>query len=156
MPRSKTVTAARPYPLLLPLFALLVFALLGWATARAQSIDEQIKEHGYAWVAGQTEFSNHCAACHGEDAKGHGPVADMFKTAVPDLTKLTQQKNGSFPYYLVYETIDGRKIPRAHGTIEMPVFGDRYREERTDAEGQRMVHARIFELIIYLQSLQEK
>jgi len=156
MPRSKTVTAARPYPLLLPLFALLIFALLGWATAQAQPIDEQIKEHGYAWVAGQTEFQNHCAACHGEDAKGHGPVASMFKTAVPDLTKLEARHNGYFPYYLVYQTIDGRKIPPAHGTVKMPVFGNRYAEDRTDEMGQRIAHGRIFELIVYLQSLQTK
>ena len=101
-------------------------------------------------------FSSFCSACHGEDAKGHGPVASMFKTAVPDLTKLEARHNGYFPYYLVYQTIDGRKIPPAHGTVKMPVFGNRYAEDRTDEMGQRIAHGRIFELIVYLQSLQTK
>ena len=140
-------------------FSLAAFAALAaWlpANSSAQSISEKIDKNTYAWVAGETEFQNHCAACHGEDGKGHGPVADLFKTSLPDLTQLSAKNRGFFPYIHVYHTIDGRNVERAHGTIKMPVWGERYTEDRKDEVGQRMAHARIFELIVYLQSLQEK
>lgn len=131
-------------------------AACGATNAAEKPISEQIEEKGYAWVAGQTEFMNHCASCHGKGAKGDGPVADLFKISLPDLTTLSANNDGAFPYYHVYRTIDGRAMPRAHGTATMPVWGDVYTEDRKDELGQRLAHGRIFEVIVYLQSLQEQ
>ena len=44
----------------------------------------------------------------------------------PDLTGLTASHGGSFPRRYVLDVIAGRQTPRAHGTREMPVWGDRF------------------------------
>jgi hypothetical protein len=75
---------------------------------------------------GRAEFQSGCAACHGADGKGTGPLAQELKKAPPDLTTLAKKNNGVFPLNYVYEMIDGRKDIRAHGNREMPVWGYRY------------------------------
>ena len=50
---------------------------------------------------GSQIFKQYCAACHGTDAKGHGPVTRMFKTPAPDLTTLAKRHGGKFPYEYV-------------------------------------------------------
>jgi len=86
---------------------------------------------------------NYCASCHGEDAKGHGPVAQGLKEPPPDLTTLAKRNNGKFPAdYVKNVLIHGAKLP-AHGTPDMPVWGPTF----TDFNGK---------MIQYLESLQEK
>src|SRR5579864_3503364 len=67
------------------------------ACASAQDID-----------VGKMEYQSSCAACHGIDAKGNGPVSKDLKTRPTDLTVLAKNNNGVFPYNAVYEIIDGR------------------------------------------------
>jgi len=38
--------------------------------------------------SGEQTYKQYCAACHGADAKGHGPVASVLTTPPPDLTTL--------------------------------------------------------------------
>jgi mono/diheme cytochrome c family protein len=76
--------------------------------------------------AGKLEFQSWCASCHGTDAKGNGPISDQLKIPPADLTTLAKNNNGVFPTNAVYETIDGRKTISAHGTREMPIWGDRF------------------------------
>src|ERR1700750_1264417 len=42
-------------------------------------------------------FMAYCAACHGNDAKGDGPVGMQLKTKPADLTKIAARNNGTFP-----------------------------------------------------------
>jgi mono/diheme cytochrome c family protein len=67
-----------------------------------------------------------CASCHGIDARGGGPVAAALRVAPPDLTRLAESHGGSFPRRYVLDVIAGREASRAHGTREMPVWGDRF------------------------------
>ena len=94
---------------------------------------------------GKYEYGTHCAVCHGLSGKGDGPFADQLKsgTAVPNLTELAKKNNGEFPFKRVYETIDSGKVS-AHGTREMPIWGERY------------VRGRILALTEYIKRLQEK
>jgi mono/diheme cytochrome c family protein len=86
------------------------------AFASAQDID-----------VGKTEYQSSCAACHGIDAKGNGPVSKELKTPPTDLTVLSKNNNGVFPYDMVYQVIDGRNSTiRSHGTREMPIWGYRF------------------------------
>jgi len=63
-------------------------AVIGFsACASAQQID-----------VGRTEYLSSCAACHGTDAKGSGPVSKELKTPPADLTILAKNNNGVFPY----------------------------------------------------------
>jgi cytochrome c1 len=51
---------------------------------------------------GKTQYQSSCAACHGIDAKGDGPVSTELKTRPADLTVLAKNNNGVFPYDMVY------------------------------------------------------
>lgn len=109
-------------------------------------------------LAGKNEFMVACAGCHGESAKGDGPLAGLLDIHTPDLTTLTATKgNGTFPFEYTVWMIDGRNIIRAHGQ-EMPVWGERF---QTFAESQRgetadmVARGRILSLVYYLESIQE-
>ncbi|MEM7645016.1 MAG: cytochrome c [Pseudomonadota bacterium] len=67
-------------------------------------------------------FAAHCAACHGVEGRGDGPMADVLAVAVPDLTALTARAGGTFPHFDVVAKIDGRDPVVSHGAT-MPVWG---------------------------------
>ncbi|MFK4506534.1 cytochrome c [Bradyrhizobium daqingense] len=88
---------------------------------------------GFAAVAqaedldmGRSEFQSSCASCHGTDARGKGPVSNQLKIPPADLTMLAKNNNGVFPTNAVYEIVEGLKTIPAHGTREMPVWGERF------------------------------
>jgi mono/diheme cytochrome c family protein len=111
------------------------------AFASAQDID-----------VGKTEYQSSCAACHGIDAKGNGPVSKELKTPPTDLTILAKNNNGVFPYDMVYQVIDGRNSTiRSHGTREMPIWGYRFGPPQAFRFKNR-----ILTVIEYLKRIQEK
>ena len=98
------------------------------------------------------DYRAFCAACHGTDAKGSGPVSPTLRTPPADLTILARNNNGVFPSDKVYEIIDGRNSSiSSHGTREMPVWG--YRFGPTSAY---RLKNRILAVIDYLKSIQQK
>jgi mono/diheme cytochrome c family protein len=126
------------------------------AASAEKTPQQQLTEQTTAWFNGRMEFMDHCAACHGADGKGHGPVAAVMSIRLPDLTGLTKRNGGEFPYEYVAKSIDGRKLPKSHGNLEMPIWGQRYSEGRNDRVGQIEVHAHIYELMVYVQSIQDE
>src|SRR2546422_46324 len=58
-------------------------------------------------ASGKTLFMQHCASCHGDDAKGAGPAAVALKKQPPDLTALAKRNHGKFPYDQVSKAITG-------------------------------------------------
>jgi mono/diheme cytochrome c family protein len=108
-------------------------------------------------AAGKQRFMQNCAACHGENAQGAGIVATHLETAPADLTQLSKNNGGSFPFKSIYDTIDGRTDIGAHGSRDMPVWGAEYKLGTPTAGGmsESVVRGRILELIVYLQSIQE-
>lgn len=114
---------------------------------------------------GRREFLYKCAACHGESAKGDGAVAGALRIAPPDLTKLSQRNDGVFPYDRVYHVIDGRESVKAHGTRDMPVWGNVLTLEGSGAnrsvsdvpvDMEVEVRARILLLMDYLNRIQTR
>ena len=103
-------------------------------------------------LAGKDLFVAYCASCHGEDARGRGPVAPELKSKVPDLTQITSGNRGVFPRERVRDTIDGTQRPVAHGTREMPVWGPFFSRIEVDTDFGKV---RIDNLVRYLESLQE-
>jgi hypothetical protein len=96
----------------------------------------------------------HCASCHGADAKGHGPVASTLKTAPSDLTNIPTEK-GKFPSIrisLVIQGEVGQMEIAAHGTREMPVWGAVFRAIRPDKGVARLD---VYALTKYIESLQK-
>ena len=72
-------------------------------------------------------YFNHCAACHGDDAEGTGPVAATMRVATPNLRALAQRNGGVFPAESVAAYIDGREVTAPHGDRQMPIWGDVFR-----------------------------
>ncbi len=108
--------------------------------------------------AGEAEYTVSCAACHGEAADGNGPIASMFAGAVPNLTQIAARNDGAFPTLEVFQVIDGRTQIKGHGD-PMPLFGNRYKAESLEIAGpygaERLARARLLELVLYLQSIQQ-
>lgn len=111
---------------------------------------------------GQREYESNCAACHGVSGKGDGPVAEVLKVRVPDLTQLSRNNGGVFPFGRVYESIDGRQQLQSHGTPNMPVWGNAYRAAGSPDyddypfASEYFVRSRILALIEYLHRIQAK
>jgi len=84
---------------------------------------------------GARMFQYHCAACHGADARGHGPSAAMLKHAVPDLTVISQRNSGKFPYKQVRDFIEGKEsASMAHGDRAMPIWGPIFHQVEADQD----------------------
>jgi mono/diheme cytochrome c family protein len=112
---------------------------------------------------GKGEYEAHCAICHGPKGKGDGPFAEiMLKSRVADLTVLSMNNKGVFPFIWVYEVIDGRQQVKAHGTREMPIWGNVYAAKGAPNyddypyDTESFVRGRILALIDYLNRLQAK
>ena len=82
-----------------------------------------------AVALGRIAFRKYCASCHGLDAKGDGPVAKILKEKPADLTQIALKNGGDFPVRETYQMVDGRTAVGAHGSREMPVWGDEFQEE---------------------------
>jgi hypothetical protein len=138
---------------------IIVNTIIGFsACASAQDID-----------VGKTEYQSSCAACHGIDAKGNGPVSKEMKTHPTDLTILAKKNNGVFPVNMVHKIIDGRDSLSSHGTREMPIWGYRFVPpqhfilKKADDyiylppdSPEAVVYSRILAVIDYLNRIQEK
>jgi mono/diheme cytochrome c family protein len=96
----------------------------------------------------------HCASCHGPRGQGDGPVADVIRGTMPNLTTLSLRNGGEFPADRVASYIDGRDLPPIHGSRTMPVWGSVF-----DATTRLVVDAesagpRVADLVEYLRSIQ--
>jgi mono/diheme cytochrome c family protein len=135
--------------------------LAGLAGAALSQSEEEGEEERYEQAA--IDFLSYCAPCHGRDAKGDGPVAMELVTKPADLTGLSARAGGTFPAEEVAKRIDGRELPKAHGTSDMPVWGYWFKlqanaagllqEEEVNAEAE--VKERISRLVDYLATLQK-
>ena len=98
-------------------------------------------------------YFNHCAACHGDDAEGTGPVAASMRVTVPNLRTLAQRNGGAFPVDAVRAYVDGRSILAAHGDRQMPIWGDVFRGVDREAD-DRTVRRRIAAIVDFISTLQ--
>ena len=106
-------------------------------------------------LSGEELFMRYCAACHGADARGTGPVAATMSKRVPDLTVLARARNGEFPAQSVRDAIDGRSMAIAHGTRQMPVWGyEFWIEEGADRVAEETAREMINRIVVYLESVQ--
>ena len=108
-------------------------------------------------MLGAIEFENSCAICHGFKGKGNGVMADSVKIKPSDLTVLSKNNHGHFPFTEVYRVIEGSPRVGVHGTRDMPVWGDRYRKEAEKYDADAYIYSRglILELLVYIMTIQE-
>jgi mono/diheme cytochrome c family protein len=106
-------------------------------------------------ASGSGLFVNYCASCHGPQAKGNGPMAEVLKIKPADLTTIAKRNGGKFPSDIVFRTIDGRNPVRGHGGQDMPVWGNTFLRVEGGATPE-VIRARIESLVLYLESIQQK
>ncbi|TIP22507.1 MAG: cytochrome c [Mesorhizobium sp.] len=124
-----------------------VFAGLGFNAAGAQEVGN-----------GKAEYMNSCAVCHGPQGKGDGSLADEMLKRPADLTHLSKQNGGEFPYWRVFAVIDGLYVVPEHGERDMPVWGRQFlpgdAKKYGPNAGEIVTRERIHELAGYVQTLQ--
>ena len=110
---------------------------------------------------GKQEYEASCANCHGTKGEGNGPYAEFLKSRVANLTVLSKNNGGVFPFAHVYDTIDGRPLIGSHGR-DMPIWGARYSVDAAklfwdySADSDSFVRGRILALVDYIHRLQQK
>jgi mono/diheme cytochrome c family protein len=125
----------------------LLFTAMLFAAGAANAVD-------YLTASGETLFGKFCASCHGNDARGKGPVSQYLKVAPPDLTMIAKRM-GSFDSARVEQSIDGRIVVGAHGTRAMPVWGEEFtRTQIGEPEAERGTQLIIKRIVEFLRGIQ--
>ncbi len=113
---------------------------------------------------GKLEYQSNCATCHGEHGKGNGSFNVLLKKQAADLTELSKNNGGVFPFKRTYEVISGAADVVGHGPRNMPIWGNYYSEQAPSEFGpsyrqsdeRAFVRARILALVEYISTLQAK
>jgi mono/diheme cytochrome c family protein len=106
---------------------------------------------------GAEAFPRYCASCHGIRAVGDGPAAVALVKRPADLTRIAERRGGKFPDGEIARFIDGRFSVAAHGSREMPIWGERFGEAIPDSGvAEEVSRGRIAVLVEYLKSIQRK
>jgi mono/diheme cytochrome c family protein len=103
-------------------------------------------------ASGKEMYVQYCASCHGKEGKGDGPAAGALKTPPANLSTLTERNNGSFPALKVSQMIQGDEAQIAHGSRDMPIWGQVFHQ----SENYSTVKLRVANLTDYIKSLQAK
>ena len=103
--------------------------------------------------SGHDIFLDRCGACHGEDGKGNGPAVGSLKVAPADLTLFAQRHGGAFPVERVKEILGGWADITAHGSREMPIWGDLFGAKSPG--NQQTANEQFKKLVGYLESIQQ-
>jgi mono/diheme cytochrome c family protein len=142
--------------MLIPKFLLIVgfavcFAILG---EPQQKEIKHVPARPMSPASGQEMYTAYCAVCHGGDGKGGGPAAEALKGPPPDLTLIARNNGGKYPFDHIASAIQGDRYLPAHGTKEMPVWGDLF--WRMSQGHTSEVQLRVANLDKYIESLQAK
>ena len=127
---------------------MLVFVALGGAF---QTTIKTVPPNPTDPTSGKAMFMEYCAVCHGQSGKGDGPAAPALKKKPADLTQLAAHNAGKFPDTRVARYIQGEDAISAHGSREMPVWGDVFKGMSTNRDVTVM---RVANLTRYVESLQ--
>jgi len=138
-------------------FAILTVSIIG-AVGLAASAQQPTKVRpGGSIAAGRELYVQHCSVCHGMDAKGYGSMYDPdsgepSKRVPPaNLTILSERNSGKFPADQVRDSIYSKSPIPAHGTPNMPAWGDVFYSLKSRPN---LLEARVRDLTAYIESIQ--
>jgi mono/diheme cytochrome c family protein len=128
-------------------------ALVALATGRPAA-GEQPEASLFA-VSGERLYVRHCAVCHGSSGRGDGPFGGILRKAPTDLTTIAARNGGQFPDAEITRFVDGRFVPPAHGTRQMPIWGRWLGTPIAEGtEPDEVARGEIFAILEYLKTLQ--
>ena len=131
------------------IFVALVVLLVSAIGANAQTTVQKAPIKPTSAGDAKTMFNSYCSPCHGKEAKGNGPAATALAKAPADLTKISARNGGKFPDVKVKRYIEGLDEVAAHGSRDMPMWGELFRSLDRDT-----AQIRIQGLSDYLKTLQ--
>ncbi|WP_298861193.1 cytochrome c [uncultured Sulfitobacter sp.] len=106
---------------------------------------------------GTNLYDQHCAVCHGAEARGDGPLAPALILQPPSLRELAKRHDG-FPTVRVVMRIDGSDPLVSHGS-PMPIYGPFFEEKdailKSESGQPIMTSKPIADLVAYLKHIQE-
>lgn len=106
-------------------------------------------------ASGKALYVRHCAVCHGRSATGDGPFRGVLTVPPTNLTRIAARRGGTFPRDEIAAYVDGRFVPEAHGTREMPVWGRWLGQPiAPGVEPDEMTRGEILAILTYLETLQ--
>lgn len=141
---------ARIFRILPSVLLLLVFVVI--RSVGTPTVDKGQLPPSYV-PPGKQMYKDYCAACHGSDGKGNGPVAAHLTKQPPNLTTLAKRNGGKFPEDYVTGVLRFGPGFSAHGSSEMPVWGPIF--QYLDNYNEAAVRQRIKNLCDFLASIQE-
>jgi mono/diheme cytochrome c family protein len=108
-------------------------------------------------ASGSQMYATYCASCHGREGLGNGPAAPALRVAPADLTTLSRHNGGVFPMERVLAELRFGVATPAHGSPEMPIWGDLMMTlNASPAESNMVMHQRLLNLGEYLKTMQKK
>lgn len=129
----------------------LLMASAGVAVAQVQTSPDD-RARSLAIEAGRETYRQFCAPCHGQDARGNGPVARLLLNPPVDLTMVSRRNNGEFPEMMFEAMLTFTRLQTAaHGTGQMPIWGPVFKSVDSS---ETLARARVVNLIAYLESIQ--
>lgn len=138
----------------LVILAVAALLLVGFDVTHSEGRrDDKNAQLPATYVPGHKIYKEYCAACHGIDGKGNGPVSASLAKHPPDLTTLSKRQGGKFPEEYVAALLRFGPGFSAHGSSEMPVWGPIF--QYLDNYNEAAVRQRIKNLCDYLASIQE-
>ncbi len=105
---------------------------------------------------GRKYFVRYCASCHGTDGAGDGPVAKSLARPPANLRLLADKYGLPLPAARIAEFIDGRDASRAHGTADMPVWGEKLYAMGEGERGEFGIGEVIGKIVAYLNTIQDR
>jgi mono/diheme cytochrome c family protein len=136
---------------------LILIGYTGIAVAKVIIREVPLKWEETAKLDGAGLYGNFCAVCHGASGKGDGPAVNALTKEVPDLTTFSANNEGVYPRRKVESAIYGDFRKEAHGTIDMPVWGQQFLYARPDwsqLHRKAYTRERIRTLNTHIESLQ--
>lgn len=136
------------------LVIVLILSLSVALVAQSKPTIKQVPPTRTSASSGAEMYRTYCAVCHGMDLKGKGPASPALKVQATDLTALAKNNGGKFPELKVYNSIRGEVGVAAHGSKDMPIWGDVFRDlGRGDSAETNL---RLRNLTKHIESLQAK